>query len=174
LAIGTLGLEDRSLRCQYLVDGRYGGIDLRTRASALPAIRRSITLFHEVQYFPWWVYGLVGGALLVLAAVALLFPCLEATVAGDCLSLRCGSLSALQRRIPVRDVERAEVCSYRPLRDSGGWGRRYGRGGMQAFTVKGSAGVRLNMRDGRRHLIGSARSEESLWALTRAGVPNAR
>ena len=131
-------------------------------------------LFHEMQYFPSWVYGLVVGVLIVLAAVIVLFLRLETTVTGDYLSINFGVLPVFQRRIPLRDVERAEVCSYRPLRDFGGWGWRYGRGGTQAFIVKGSSGVCLTMRGGKRYLIGSDRSEELLAALSRAGIPRAR
>jgi hypothetical protein len=127
-------------------------------------------VFHEVQYFSWWVYGLLVGVLVVLVAVVVLFLQLETTLAGDTLTVRFGWLPVFQKRIALRDVEHAEVCSYRPIRDFGGWGWRYGRGGVQAFTVQGHSGVCLTMRDGRRYLIGSDRGQELLRALQQRGV----
>jgi hypothetical protein len=122
-------------------------------------------MFHETQYFSSWVYLLLAGVLIVLLGVVVLFCRLETTVSGDHVSVQFGRLPVFQRRIPLRDVERAEVCSYQPMLDFGGWGWRSGRGGVQAFTVKGSSGVCLTMRDGKRYLIESERSEKLLRAL---------
>ena len=44
------------------------------------------------------------------------------------------------------------------------------RDGVQGFTVKGSSGVCLTMRDGKRDLIGSERREELLLALQQRGI----
>jgi hypothetical protein len=60
-------------------------------------------------------------------------------VSRDHVSVQFGWLPVFQKRIPRRDIERAEVCSYPPIRDFGGWGWRYGSG-VQAFTVKGDSG----------------------------------
>jgi hypothetical protein len=127
-------------------------------------------IFHEIQFFSSWVYVLMVGVLVVLLAVLVLFFRLETTVGGEDLTVQFGWLPAFQKRILLRDVEQAEVCSYRPLRDFGGWGWRYGRGGTQAFTVKGHSGVCLTMRNGKRYLIGSERSEELLRALQQRGI----
>lgn len=126
-------------------------------------------MFHETQYFSWWVYLLLAGVLTVLLAVVVLFCRLETTVSGDHISVQFGWLPVFQRQIPLRDIEHAEVCSHRPLRDFGSWGWRYGRG-VQAFTAKGNSGVCLTMRDGRRYLIGSERSEDLLRALQERGI----
>jgi hypothetical protein len=127
-------------------------------------------MFHETQYFSWWGYLLIAGVLAVLLAVVVLFFRLETTMSGDHVSVQFGWLPVFQKRLPLRDIERAEVCSYRPLRDFGGWGWRYGRGGVHALTVKGSSGVCLSMREGKRHLVGSERSEELLRALQQRGI----
>jgi len=69
-----------------------------------------------------------------------------------------------------RKVAVLALQSSRPIRDFGGWGWRSGRGGVQAFTVKGSSGVCLTMRDGKRDLIGSERREERLRVLQPRGI----
>jgi hypothetical protein len=46
------------------------------------------------------------------------------------------------------------VITYRPLRDYGGWGIRYGCGG-KAYNVSGNRGVMLGFRNGGRLLLGS-------------------
>jgi hypothetical protein len=127
-------------------------------------------LFHEIQYFSSWVYVLMVGVLVVLLAVLILFFRLETAVGGEELTVQFGWLPLFQKRIPLRDIDHAEVCSYRPIRDFGGWGWRYGRGGVQAFTVKGNSGVCLAMRDGTRYLIGSERGEELLRVLQQRGI----
>jgi len=127
-------------------------------------------LFHETQYFSWWVYLLLVGVLIVLLGVVVLFCRLETTVSGDHVNVRFGWLPVFQRRIRLWDIEHAEVCSYRPIRDFGGWGWRYGRAEVQAFTVKGNSGVCLTMRDGKRYRIGSERSEDLLLALHERGT----
>jgi len=127
-------------------------------------------MFHEIQYFSWWVYGLIAGVLLVLLAAVVLFCRLETTIGGEDLSVHFGWLPVFQKRLPLRDIAHAEVCSYRPIRDFRGWGWRYGRGGVQALTATGNTGVCLTMRDGTRYLIGSERGEELLQALQERGI----
>ena len=57
------------------------------------------------------------------------------------------------------DIESCESVTYRPIRDFGGWGVRYGRSG-KAYNVYGKRGVQLVFTDGRRLLLGSQRPDE--------------
>jgi hypothetical protein len=59
------------------------------------------------------------------------------------------------------------VQTYRPIRDYGGWGIRYGRGG-KAYNVSGNRGVMLELSDGQKLLIGSQRPEELANAINLA------
>ena len=63
------------------------------------------------------------------------------------------------RHTPWENVAAFEAVAYRPIRDYGGWGIRYGAKG-RAYNVSGNRGLRLSMTDGRRLMIGSARTEE--------------
>ena len=72
--------------------------------------------------------------------------------------------------------EIAEVYArdYSPIREYGGWGIRFGiRGNGWAYNPRGSRGVQLVLRSGRRILIGS-QSPERLAMAIREGVERAR
>jgi len=69
--------------------------------------------------------------------------------------------------VPLADIARAEVVTYRALRDCGGVGMRYGyklKG--RSFTVSGDRGVEIETRAGKLVLVGTQRPEELLKALT--------
>ncbi len=73
----------------------------------------------------------------------------------------------VNRRIALTDIMRWEACTYRALRDYGGWGIRWGLGG-QCYNARGNRGVQLVLAGGKRLLIGSQRAEEFASALTQA------
>jgi hypothetical protein len=54
--------------------------------------------------------------------------------------------------IPFRDINRCEVRTYRPIREYGGWGIRYGRNG-KAYNVSGDRGVQLEFIKGRTYAL---------------------
>lgn len=60
---------------------------------------------------------------------------------------------------PLSDVRNFEKIQYRPLREYGGWGIRYGLHG-KAYNVSGNMGIRLTFLNGRKLLIGSQKSDE--------------
>ena len=47
---------------------------------------------------------------------------------------------------------------YRPLRDYGGWGIRYGRNG-KAYNISGNKGLMIEFRNGKRLMLGSREPE---------------
>lgn len=58
------------------------------------------------------------------------------------------------RRIPLADVRSAEVVTYDPAADFGGYGIRSGRSAT-AYIASGNRGVELVLEGGRKILIGS-------------------
>ena len=62
--------------------------------------------------------------------------------------------------------------SYRPIADYGGWGIRAGRDGERVLNARGNRGVRLELADGTRLLIGSQRPEELAETIERARRPD--
>lgn len=71
------------------------------------------------------------------------------------------------RTIPFEAVQTYEARTYRPLREYGGWGIRYGAGG-KAYNVSGNRGVQLGLLSGRMILLGSQKPEELVLSIERA------
>jgi len=68
------------------------------------------------------------------------------------------------RQFHPETIESCEVLTYRPIRDFGGWGIRRGVKG-RAYNVSGNQGAYLTMRDGKRLLIGSQKSQMLVEAI---------
>jgi len=110
----------------------------------------------------WVIWTAFGIAVPALFAVMRL----ETKVQDDQLGYRFFPIHLSWRMIPRDDIVRAVPATYRPLREFGGWGIRFGRRG-RAYTVSGTGGVWITLRDGREFLLGSRRPGELADALTR-------
>ena len=62
------------------------------------------------------------------------------------------------------EIESFEEREYRPIYEYGGWGIRYGFGGI-AYNVSGNKGVQLIMKNKKKILIGSQKSHEFYKAI---------
>jgi hypothetical protein len=82
-----------------------------------------------------------------------------------------GWVPTYRRFVAIGTIQRIEVVSYRPLIDYGGWGIRSGRDGERVLNARGNRGVRLELTDGSRLLIGSQRPEVLALAIERALRP---
>ena len=82
-----------------------------------------------------------------------------------------GWLPTYRRFVAIGLVQKIEVVSYRPLLDHGGWGLRAGPDGERVLTARGTRGVRLDLTDGARLLIGSQRPEALALAIEGALRP---
>ena len=60
--------------------------------------------------------------------------------------------------LPFHDIAAATAITFKPLKDFGGWGIRYGPMG-KAYNVSGNKGVLLEFEEGPSILIGSNNSE---------------
>lgn len=147
------------------------------------------TPYEEVQDLPWpfMALGVGGGALSGIAlaralslglrlgaagvaaagiglAVGEFLAPLRTTLMPDEIQVRFGRRTRF--RIPLKHVKRAYARRYHPLREYGGWGIRESAAG-RAFTISGNEGVQLELRSGKRVLIGSRRAEEFASAIRR-------
>lgn len=66
------------------------------------------------------------------------------------------------RHVQFFDITAVDVVKYRPVRDYGGWGIKWGKGGM-AFTAGGNIGIKVQLASG-RHLILSAKQPTAVCA----------
>jgi len=107
----------------------------------------------------------VGAAFIVLgAALIWLFASLRliTEVHADALHVRFAPMRT--KRIQLDQIAAAEVRTFRPIREFGGWGVRHTKQ-LKAYLASGNRGVQLSMLDGRDLLIGSQRPEEFEAAL---------
>lgn len=71
------------------------------------------------------------------------------------------------QKIAFDELKGHQVLTYRPIKEYGGWGIRYGSKG-KAYNVSGNRGVQLELRSGQRILIGSQQPEELAQAIDQA------
>lgn len=137
--------------------------------------------FREVQHFrqPWlWLFFGVAIALLIilerewigaagLAALALFFGMASMETRVDDQGVSVRSLYFIRRRFDTGTIRSAEAITYRPLRDYGGWGLRYGGRKGWALNVSGNRGVVLHLSTGKDFMIGSQRPDDLAAAIAR-------
>lgn len=140
--------------------------------------------YEERQWFPVWVYVLLIGAVaayfwttpirgglyeqlfaLVIPALLLLvlnLLALDTRVNRDQIEIRFGVLFPLLKKdIPISAIQETRCVSYRPMRDAGGWGYRWGRFDGEPcrfYTAHGKQGVLIITED-MWHIIGSKAPE---------------
>jgi len=108
--------------------------------------------------------------LIILAVFGIIFPAwfiimkLEIQVTQNALRFRMYPLHLSWREHPLETIADAEAVVYRPIREYGGWGIRFGRKGM-AYNVSGNEGVQVTLRNGKSFLLGSLRAAELGQAL---------
>lgn len=88
---------------------------------------------------------------------------LKVTVDDEALRIRF--VPFFRRVIPRREIRHAEATTYRPIREYLGWGIRWSPTRGWCYTIAGDRGVRLELKDGKKLLVGSRRGEELVEAL---------
>ena len=71
----------------------------------------------------------------------------------------------VDREIPFAEIRRVQSRTYRPLREYGGWGIRWGGRGRMAYNVSGNKGVEVELTDGRSVMVGSRRADQLAEAI---------
>jgi hypothetical protein len=71
-----------------------------------------------------------------------------------------------EKIIPFRMIKSMEVRKYNPITEFGGWGLRYGFRG-KAYNVKGNIGLQIHFINGKRLLVGTQKSEQVKWAISK-------
>ena len=66
--------------------------------------------------------------------------------------------------ISFDNIKTCEVRTYRPIKEYGGWGIRYGKKG-KAYNISGNKGVQLDFYKGKPLLIGSQKPEKLAQAI---------
>jgi len=116
-----------------------------------------------------FVFIVVAGVIMpAVISGFLLMLRLETEVRGDGLYVRFFPFHRGYKRFTRGDLQDYYACQYRPIREYGGWGIRYGAKG-KAYNVSGNKGVQLVLGSGKRLLIGSQRAQELAEAIDSIG-----
>ncbi len=70
-----------------------------------------------------------------------------------------------RRRIRLADILQCEAVTYQPFWQYGGWGLRWNPKLGWAYSMSGNRGVQLELRNGKRVLIGSHQAEALAAAI---------
>jgi hypothetical protein len=129
-----------------------------------PAILAVISCRQIVWHHPWESPPVTNGDLLFLTILTLLVYLRLITVR-LVTELRPEQLSVAMKgfwrrtRIPLADIRTAAAVEYDPIREYRGYGVRMGPRG-QGYIAFGNQAVQLELRDGRKFLVGSQQSKE--------------
>jgi hypothetical protein len=122
------------------------------------------------------VLALLGGMMILIGVALLLLSLggkLVTEVRSDALYVQHYPLTR-RHCFPYGEIASCEARTYRPIREYGGWGVRYGLGGRgKAYNVSGNEGVQLVFASGKRLLIGSKRAGEVAQAIVKAKAGSA-
>lgn len=157
-----------------------------------------LPLFEERQRFSIWVRGPLWGSIFGFAAVLLFLQVrglpaevsrivwslwavtsvIDGLIAASGMLTRVRKegievmgtpLTFLRRRIGWEEIERIYARTYSPLLEYGGWGIRFGRSGT-AYNIRGHQGIQLELKNGKKLLLGTQQPQEFLEAV-RAAAP---
>lgn len=106
---------------------------------------------------------LLGNGILLLVIFLLLGLRLDTEIRNDGVYVRFFPFALRLKRYGWEEIEKAYVRPYKPLLEYGGWGIRYGRKG-KALNVSGNMGLQLELKNGKKLLIGT-RKPEALQAV---------
>lgn len=70
-----------------------------------------------------------------------------------------------KREIYFKDIKKAESKTYKPVREFGGWGIRFGRNGSRAYSMSGNLGVELTLKNGKVVMLGTQKPKELSQAI---------
>lgn len=131
-----------------------------------PAALAFITLRQMVWHHPWGSPPTSDGGLIFLTLLTFLVYLrlmtvrLVTTLRADTLTVGMKGLWR-KMKIPVADIASAKSVQFDALAEYGGYGIREGPRG-KAYIANGRTAVELELRDGRKFLIGSKTPEELL------------
>lgn len=101
-----------------------------------------------------WSEFLIFFSLINLPLFALLiFTKLKVAIGTTGIAFQLQPFQIRKKVITWDEVSTASVIKYNPMRDYGGWGLKRGKKG-KAYTISGSYGVYLEMKEGKNIMVG--------------------
>ncbi len=73
------------------------------------------------------------------------------------------------KTIRWNEIEKCYIRTYSPIREYGGWGYRssMGRKSGSAFNIKGNKGIQIELKNGKKILIGTQKEKEAQQVVDR-------
>lgn len=103
----------------------------------------------------------ISNAMLLLFSAIFFFIKMETIITHEGIHVRVFPLHLKYQFIAWGDIEKAYIRQYSPIGEFGGWGIRYGFGKKgKAYNVSGNMGLQLELKNNKRLLIGTQKSEE--------------
>lgn len=115
----------------------------------------------ELLWLIWAIIAVVDGT---IASVRM-----ATEIRADGIVVYCKPLRFLTRQIEWNAIDHSYARTYSPLVEYGGWGIRSGKSGT-AYTLRGKQGIQLELKDGRKILIGTQHSDAFMEAVRIAGA----
>jgi hypothetical protein len=111
------------------------------------------------------VVGCLAAGLLVLFGT-IAFTHVRVRVDRDCMEVRCGHIGVPRRRIPLEQVDSAQIVPWISPRNWGGWGYRWRPEMGTAVVVRRGPGLVLDLGDGRRFTVTVDDAEGAVRAIS--------
>jgi len=108
---------------------------------------------------PDWVLIIIWLAIGVFLPLFSFFSRLEIMVNEKGILYRYFPLQPRFIVLPYSRLTTIQVVRFHPLLETGGWGIRWGLGGI-CYTVRGNEGIQCTLENGKKILLGSQRSAE--------------
>lgn len=105
-----------------------------------------------------WELILVSMFILILSGFFICFR-LQTEIKEDGIYVRFFPLHLKFRFYSWNDIDKVYIRTYKPLKEYGGWGIK-GTRANKAFNVSGKEGLQLELKDGKKLLIGTKRTSE--------------
>ena len=126
-----------------------------TALAVFVAVAVNFMLVYTTENVNEW---LILGVMIInsLMALIFLFCKLVTEIDKDGIRVRFFPFLLKEKYFEWKDIEYAYIREYKPLREYGGWGVRYGKGKSgRAYNTKGKIGLQLQFLDGKKLLIGT-------------------
>lgn len=111
------------------------------------------------------VWNGVGVFVLLLVTILALEIQLKTAVFSDRIEIRFKPFVYRKEVFHKKDIQQLTLLQYDPLKNYGGWGLRLSPTYGKAYTVKGTNGLMIQLKTGRKLLIGTQQPEQMEKAL---------
>lgn len=132
------------------------------------------TLLLGILFFPLWeisrdlLYNNTSNSyfgwifLCVMLVFLTFFYKLQLTteITDEVILIRFNFFHRKSKIITWNEIQKAEIITYNPIMDYGGWGIKYGGLNSIAYNVSGNQGLQLYLKNGKKILIGTQKPEE--------------